>query len=179
MMKWLKRWRNRLLTIMKRLKRCKWLTNDYFLWLHARTMMFWCSWWLRWWTVTRKTSKLLMNEWKLLMSMKWLTSSFQIRQQSIHHKFHACKWWWKWKDFDFMERSTNQTIVTEPMEKHNDPCFDDKLPRNNNGLNACCKRNNKKSIWINTVFNECNRRRHLLFHGVCNSTRWHNDWCAN
>lgn len=179
MMKRLKWWLCWMLNIMKRLKRCKWLTNDYFLRLYSWTMMFRCSWWLRWLSVTCSSSVLLMNKLKLLIRMKWRTSCVSFGELPLYFKLQSWKRFGQWINIDKLERSNVETIRTESTKKDNCSCFNGEFSGFNNGLNACCWRNNKKSIWINTVFNECNRRRHLLFHGVCNCTRWHNDWCAN
>lgn len=169
--------------LMTMMKRCKRLTNHCFIWLHARTMMFRCSWWwmMTWWVdicVQR-----FMNSTSVKRSkrkcMNGLTGCLQNGFKSFHHKFQSWKWFGKWSNFDFMERSNIETIRTDTMEENNRSCFNGEFSGFNNGLNACCWRNNKKSIWNDTVFNECNWMNNILFHGVCNCTRWHNDWCAN
>lgn len=184
MMKWfmIKLW-HMVCILMTMMKRCKRLTNHCFIWLHARTMMFRCSWWwmMTWWVdicVQR-----FMNSTSVKRSkrkcMNGLTGCLQNGFKSFHHKFQSWKWFGKWSNFDFMERSNIESKFTKSTKKDNHSCFNGEFSGFNNGLNACCWRNDKKSIWINTVFNECNRRRDILFHGVCNCTRWHNDWCAN
>lgn len=110
-----------------------------------------------------------------LKRLSRLTSCIQFNSQSIYYKSWTFIWRWQSSCFDFLERS-----MIDFTKQDNCSLFNSWLPSNNYRLNACNRRNNKKSIFIITIFFDLIIKRHnILFHSLRFRLRLECSWYRN